>query len=377
MKVAHISYRPSDGVYKKILGQAKAAKKLGLDFEFIVISDDMSKEDEVIQFHRLILPKGKFLRKIALNFFQYKAISKSVDLTPYDRIILRYPSSIDLSYRGFFRKYKDKIITEHNSIMKTELKTLEVGWLNPLRIFLEHINSPKLLSEAAGIIGVTDEIRRFQLGLIKQTKPSTVISNGIDVEGIKFTKFKRFDNETLNMIFVSNTFYPWHGLDRLLEGLMEYEGDININLFLIGEIYRDEELRMINNMKRGKINIHALGKHQGDKLDHYYMNSNVAVSSLALFRINLNEACVLKTREYIARGIPFVYAYEDVDIPEDCRFALKFRDCDEPIDIQKLIGFVKDVSNRDHLSEKMREYASGNLDWKYKVTEMYKFASQT
>lgn len=42
---------------------------------------------------------------------------------------------------------------------------------------------------------------------------------------------------------------------------------------------------------------------------NYFKKSNIAISSLALHRNNMKEACVLKTR-----GIPFVYRYDDLII---------------------------------------------------------------
>ena len=374
MKLAHVNFNPSRSVYNKVVGQAKAAKQLGLDFEFIVLSNDIKRKDENIKLYKLNLPGNRLLKKMAINFFRFRTISKTVDLAPYDRIILRYPNSVDPFYKSFFKKYENKIITEHQTNAIAELKTLEVGLLNPLRVFLESINSPKLLSKVVGIIGVTDEIRKMQLDLVKTAKPSKTISNGIDVESIEFTKFADFDNRTLNMIFVSNIFYPWQGLDRLLQGLIKYKGYIHINLFLAGNIYRRKELRIIRNLKEKNVNIHTLGELQGAKLDDYHINSNVAVSSLALFRKKMNEACTLKTREYIARGIPFIYAYNDVDIKDDCNFALRLDNCEDPIDIQKIIQFAQRVSKIDNLSTKMREYAFKNLDWKNKVKEMYEFA---
>ncbi|UCC38795.1 MAG: glycosyltransferase family 4 protein [Candidatus Aminicenantes bacterium] len=377
MKLAHVSFNPCRSVYNKIVGQAKAAKELGFDFEFIVLSNDINKKDENIKLFKLDLPSNNFLRKMAINFFRFRTISKSVDLTPYDRIILRYPNSVDPFYKNFFKKYENKIITEHQTNAVAELKTQEVGFLNPLRIFLEKKNSPKLLSKVVGIIGVTDEIRRMHLDLAKQAKPSIVIPNGIDVRSITFTKFKPVDNSALNIIFVSSIFEPWHGLDRLLRGLMQYDGYITIKLFLVGNIYRSEELKLLKSLHEKDVNIHIMGELYGAKLDKYYIDSNVAVSSLALFRNEMNEGCVLKTREYITRGIPFIYAYNDVDIEDDCAFALKVDNCNDPIDIQKIIQFAERVSKIENLSENMREYAARNLDWKNKIKEMHQFALKT
>jgi hypothetical protein len=374
MKVAHLNYCPTDGVFKKISGQAKAAKELGLDLDFLVLSESALQKGWNIKSYSLNLPRNRILKKIARDFFRYKTMGKSVNLAPYHRVILRYPSSVDLRYKNFFDKHKNKIITEHHSNVIMELRNLEVGPLNPFRLFLERLNAPKLLSRVAGIIAVTDEIRNMQLNLLAESKPSTVISNGVDVESIPFTEFRGFNGQSLSMVFVSNTFYSWHGLDRLLEGMRDYQGDIRLNLFLMGRVYRKKELKMIEDLKKKSVNIHLLEKCTGEKMNDYFKRSNIAIGSLALYRNRMSQACVLKTREYMARGIPFIYAYEDVDFGDDCDFALKFANSRDPIDMDKVIRFAQQVSKKEALSLTMRTYASKHLDWKNKIRKMYEFA---
>lgn len=374
MKIAHVNFRPSSGVFHKIQGLARAAKKMGLSIDFIVLSDVEYEEDENVKCVRLNLPKNRVLKKLFLDYFRYKAIDRSIDLSDYDRIILRYPGAFDLAYKGFFEKYTNKIITEHHSIVETEIKALEVGRLNSLRILLDRKNAPKVLSYALGIIGVTEEIRQKQLEIAGQDKPSTVVSNSLDVESVKLTKFIPFDGRSLNMITVSTTFYPWQGLDRLVQAMETYNGDTDLNLSLAGNFEGSSGQKMIEelNLKRGTIQV--LGEAYGEKLDEYFSKAHLAVSTLALHRKALADACPLKTREYVARGIPFIYAYNDVDIQGDPEFALKFPSSDDPLDMNQIIEFVRTFSGKEKLSERMREYASEHLDCKIKVKKMVEFA---
>lgn len=347
---------------------------MGLSIDFIVLSDVEYEEDENVKCVRLNLPKNRVLKKLFLDYFRYKAIDRSIDLSDYDRIILRYPGAFDLAYKGFFEKYTNKIITEHHSIVETEIKALEVGRLNSLRILLDRKNAPKVLSYALGIIGVTEEIRQKQLEIAGQDKPSTVVSNSLDVESVKLTKFIPFDGRSLNMITVSTTFYPWQGLDRLVQAMETYNGDTDLNLSLAGNFEGSSGQKMIEelNLKRGTIQV--LGEAYGEKLDEYFSKAHLAVSTLALHRKALADACPLKTREYVARGIPFIYAYNDVDIQGDPEFALKFPSSDDPLDMNQIIEFVRTFSGKEKLSERMREYASEHLDCKIKVKKMVEFA---
>jgi len=374
MKLAHVSFRSLSGVIHKTQGLAKAAKEMGLSIEFIILSDVEHEDDKNIKFYRLNLPRNRFLRKLFLDYFRYQTINRSVDLSAYDRIILRYPGSIDLAHKSFFDKYKNKIITEHHSIVETELKALEVGRLNPVRILLERFNAPKILSYAIGIIGVTEEIKRKQLEILAHDRPSMVISNSLDVESVKMTRFKPFDGRSLNMISVSTTFFPWQGLDRLVEAMKAYQGKTHLNLNLVGNFEASSKLKTMKETSIEQGSIHVLGEVHGERLDEYFSKANLAVSTLALHRKKLTDACPIKTREYVARGIPFIYAYNDVDIQGEPDFALKFDCCDEPLDMNSIIAFAQNVSRKERLSERMREYAFKHLDSKTKVKKMYEFA---
>ncbi|MFC0272285.1 hypothetical protein ACFFIX_12650 [Metabacillus herbersteinensis] len=60
--------------------------------------------------------------------------------------------------------------------------------------------------------------------------------------------------------------------------------------------------------------------------------SDVAIGSLALHRNNMNEACPLKTREYLKYGLPTIIGYIDSDfIDADAPFLLKLTNEEESI----------------------------------------------
>jgi hypothetical protein len=102
----------------------------------------------------------------------------------------------------------------------------------------------------------------------------------------------------------------------------------------------------------------------------------VAFSSLAMFRTGLREACVLKTREYVARGVPFVFGYDDVDLVEPESFCLNVGNSDAPFPLERVIEFAKAASAEAGLSNRMREFARARLDWKVKMKAFHDFASE-
>jgi len=391
MKLVHVNYLPYDrrvgsGQYNKIFHQARAAKELGLDFDFIIINNDTEEKRENLRLVKVKqLPVNKYLkvaqRLLKTNLSKFKIIDDSIDLRGYDKIILRYHWSmaIDFSYESFFRKYCDKVITEHHTKEISESRHFYgKGFLDMAKRLLEIVNTPKILSMVNGIIAISDDVRKNEFKKISMPKSSIVISNGVSVENIKFTKFKPFDGRTLNLIFVASIFHPWHGLERLLGSLRRYNGKTFINLFLIGcipEPYRIV-LQEIQNLSKTNVNIKILGNQYNAELDKYFSESTIAISSLALFRNKMRQGSPLKTREYIARGVPFVYACDDVDINNECDFALKVENDESLIDMEKIIEFAIRVTSTSDLHQKMRDYALKYLDWKIKIKEIYEFAQK-
>ncbi|MBN1274281.1 MAG: glycosyltransferase family 4 protein [Candidatus Aminicenantes bacterium] len=375
MRLVYVNYRPNPGVFKKIQGQASAALRLQLPVDIIVLSDDISGEYENLKIFPLHLPKNYLKYKWAVNFSRYKYISNCLDLSRYDRIILRYVGAEDFSWRFFMKKFGNKTISEHHTQRYAELKVLEKGALNFFRAFYEKKNAPRFISRTIGIIGVTEELREYYCSLSSSEKPSITIPNGIDVDRFPLTGFKPFSGRELNLIFVASTFYPWHGLSRILSGLAGYEGGVKVELYLAGKVIAPGEKDMIKRLSYKKnVKIHVLGEIFGNDIDQYFSKSHLALSSLALFRNRMREACVLKTREYVARGIPFIYAYDDPDLTGKEQFALKLENRDRPVEMESLIHFARKVSKERELSRLMRDFAGRNLSWKHKIKGMYDFA---
>lgn len=378
MKIAHVNFVPYGnmiGVEKKLTHQAKAAFEQGLSIDFFVLNSQINKSQNNLNFIKLKTSSINLLAKIQLKLFRFSTIEKSFDFDKYDYIVLRY-INMDFSAMRFIRKYGNKIITEHHTDEIGELKSGKKTFVSAIRLLLEEKISPKFMSKVFGIIGVTEEIRKVELKKIKNKKPSIVISNGINVEDVEFTKYRVLDNE-LNIIFVASYFATWHGLDRVLEGLKKYTGKNTINMYLVGDLSDDDKITAeeIDDLF-DNINIKITGKIFGDELDEIFEKSSLAIASLALHRKNMKEACALKTREYMARGIPFVYGYDDSDLEGSEEFTLKIENNDSFIDMENIISFVKKVNSISDISDAERKFAKDNVDWTIKVLQMYNFVAE-
>ena len=384
MKVAFIDFikENSPGLGKRMNALADGARQAGIDnVDFYYLNrlkHDTGGIVRYIKFREKIFPFNYF------DFFfrRYRIIEKSVNLKRYDFIILRYPFG-DPSGVKFTLKYN--VITVHHSLEISRYKSYLKEKLSPLirglkiiRLKLEVLFGPKILEHAKGIIGVTDEIRKAELSRINNDIPSAAISNGITVKNISHTGYKKFDGTNLDLVMIVGSINPWHGLDRMISALNRYKGNVRVKLHIVGNIDKVDLQHISSDFSR----INFYGFKEGTELDEIMKNMNIAISTMSLFRKNLNEACSLKTREYTARGIPFVLAYQDTDlqhVDKKHRFYLPMANNDSMIEMDQIINFAKHMStfsNGESISDYMRAYALRHMDWSAKVKQYIEFVEE-
>jgi len=375
MKIAYINYFPKYfvGNHSRLDAMATAADELGLsDMDFFLLSPNDSKS-----VNNLTLVDCRtfplFSKYIDL-YHRYRLIEKSIDLNIYDRIILRYPGA-DASGLPFVRKYNvvtehhTKELPEHQALLKSEL-TLPVRALKHLRIRLHEKYHSAILENVKGIIGVTKDISEYEARLSSRQIPKRRIPNGISTANITHTKFLSYNGRILNMAFMASEKAPWHGLDRILTSLEHYKGSTIINLHLIGSM-RQSDATLGDN-----VNVVYHGHKSGSVLDTLMSQMNVAMSSMALFKNHMVEGSCLKTREYTARGLPFIIGHSDYDlrfVDDDKKFFVEFPNDCSLVDFEKVIDFAHGLSKRrNEIADYMRIYAYEHMDWKCKI-EQYIF----
>lgn len=195
--------------------------------------------------------------------------------------------------------------------------------------------------------------------------PSVGISNGIDLNKTPLAALPDDNQDSFNMISVS-TMFPWHGYDRLIEGIHYYYkngGHKKVVLHMIGEGKELDNYKKI-------VKLHKLEEHvifygritDYTKLNQLFDHMNIAVGSVGMHRLNLVNVSPIKSAEYCARGIPFVINYDDVSFPDECQFVLKVDRNENPLDINEIMKFSNNCRN-EKTSRFMRDYAKNNLSW--------------
>lgn len=281
---------------------------------------------------------------------------------------LRHPSLSEIPLMLHSRKRN--LVLEVNGLLEHEI---DRSLRNRLTLFFEKGLAAVALRRAKGMIYVTRELSDLFHPYKTLQVERAVISNGVNVSNFKVRIPSRDANGTLRILAVAN-FNRWHGYDRLLDALPEYDGKDRIQVFFIGEgPEKDNLVRRAASLSLN--NVQFLPPMKGDELDVMFDRCDVALGVLAIQRKGLDEMCPLKHREYCARGIPFIFSGVDPDFPPGISFIYHIPD-NKPIDMKGLFEFVKRIREwKDH-PQAIRKYAEENLDWSIKMWELEAFLSR-
>ncbi len=206
--------------------------------------------------------------------------------------------------------------------------------------------------------------------------PAISLANAVDVSTIP-KRISPQKTDTLRLFCVSSMFF-WHGYDRLIKGMAEYkstEGAQKVVLDIVGDGPEHKAWQALAKELGLQDDVHFHGTKTGEPLADIIAKSDVAVASLGWYRKGMSVGFELKIREYIARGIPFVYACEDIAAKDVAQCCLLFSNDDTPIDISKVVEFAQGIS-ADECAEYLQEYAKKYLRWETQMQKVIDKASE-
>lgn len=358
------------GVAQAVRDQARIAKAAGLPLDYFLVNGEPPQfQDDALRWEQY--PASR-LGSSSDRWLKLRRLRSVRALESYDVLLLRYPLGLDLDPLALFRSNRQKIATIHHTKELEELLSNGSAASRYSRWLLERVNGRRILSRVDGIIGVTDEIRDYELARAGVARPAATISNGINVSRVTKTGFVKFDGKTLRLLFVASDPSPWHGLDRLIASIAAYRGPVSLVLDVVGD--QGKPAGTIERPGQAEVRFH--GTLRGPQLDAVAAEATLAVASLGLYRKLLRQACLLKTRDYLARGLPMVYGYDDVDLPNGATFALKVPNSAELLDVAGIIDFAVRMSKAEDMSGQIRRFAEESLDWSAKLKRMVEFAER-
>ena len=192
--------------------------------------------------------------------------------------------------------------------------------------------------------------------------------NGINCADIPTVAVSEYSS-SLQLVAVAQ-FCRWHGYDRLIRGLYEYYKNNpakKVYLDLVGDgdesILSDYKKKIIQYNLQEYITYH--GRLFGEQLTNVLNKADIGVCSLANHRSNVFLSSELKSREYLARGLPMVSSTK-IDVLDDSFPYIHYLPEDEsPIDINSIIKFYDKLVQKESRVEQIkniRQFAEESCD---------------
>ena len=194
--------------------------------------------------------------------------------------------------------------------------------------------------------------------------PTIVTDNGVGVDGVPVREAPPLGSE-LRLVGVANLSF-WHGYDRVIEGMAkEGQGAGAVVFDVVGDGEARPALEALATARGVDDRVNFHGPLHGEDLHAVVSQAHVGISSIGRHRVNA-ETSDLKSREFCAAGLPFVFAYDDADF-RDVPFALRVPGADDALDLDAVRAFRGWLHAHPGHELEMRRFAEARLDWKAKL----------
>ncbi|MBI3139769.1 MAG: hypothetical protein HYZ15_14420 [Sphingobacteriales bacterium] len=364
------------GVVEKIKGQLAAFRNHGFEIDLLYPAGDgtvvIEKQDGTASVFKGAREKypdrnifAKIRRHISVTWYgsiNFTACSGSILDSGYDAVYLRFymPGRDLISFLKKIKKRSGKtvILLEYPTL---NVKASFVADL-PRRInyFFNQGRVQKLNDLADYLITLTKD--RVLFG-----RPAVFMANGIELKGIIPVNPTPF-TDTIIILGVASDCAFYHGFDKVIRGIAAYNtlnSEVKVKFRIISN-------PLSKNVDALKSLTAELGMNEWvsfepvmtrKELEKVYSEVHIGMGTLALHRIGLQDNYSLKHREYAAFGLPFIMSKGDEHF-EYSPFVLTVERDEEPLPVQKIVAFYKDIRERyPDYPNRFRESVEKQITW--------------
>lgn len=276
---------------------------------------------------------GTAINLLYNSYFVYKLFEK----IEFDLIYMRY---------RLYMPFINKIFKEHKVIMEINSDdTLEYKLHSRLTDTYNRVTRDFFLRNIDAFVSVSYELKKKFTYL---NKPIEVIANGIDSKEYHIASR---ETKVPTLVFIGTPDQSWQGLAKIKK---------------IAEYFKKYQFYIIGTDGEDSQNIQYFGYLSKEEATKVVNQCDIGIGTLSLYKKGLTEASPLKTRQYLACGLPLIYAYKDTDIPDDVEFGLRLENHKDNINYQKIEDFIKKVFRNKKISLDARKFAEEILDYSKK-----------
>ena len=192
-------------------------------------------------------------------------------------------------------------------------------------------------------------------------------SNGIDAQRYKPGKIPELKEEFTCIAFAHVRY--WHGYERVIEGIKKYQGPYTLRF----DIYSNEN-NTTEELKKAAAKYGLMDNivfHEAVPLEEMSgaaAGCHIGIGGLAYHKRGAALDTSLKSKEYAALGLPFIYEVPDMSINENWPYHFRIPQDDTPIDFEKVILWYKSLP--PDYKVKMHEFAAAYLQYDTEVRDI-------
>jgi len=294
MKIAYIANvgEQSHGVRRKVLEQISAWMTLGHEVEMFCVSPASDPRYALWTRRNLLNHRPALLADV-------KRFNPNIVYWREERF-----TAFTLALLRMFAK---KTVLEINSSSEHEGRLfLHKSFARTLSYYLHILSQPLVARRVLGLVCVTEELA-FAPEFARQ--PNRLVSpNGIALAGKTVIK-KAGQSGPTRIIFMGSPGQPWQGVDKL-PALANALGP-DFQFHVVGPPAED-----ISSQGNSPENVVVHGYLDDSACARLLADAHIGMGAIARHRTKMEEACPLKTRAYIAAGLPVILPYRDTAFRE-------------------------------------------------------------
>jgi hypothetical protein len=295
-------------------------RSLGAEAEMFCVGRDAGEGSAPVLGGELFLYRRPLVGRVRAT----EALARAVRRFGPDVVYLRY-SALVPPPAALMRRIPTVVEINTNDVTEYRLRGRSLVVYNAL-------NRRLILGSAAGLVFVTPELAGSP-SFTGFRKPSTVISNGVDLEAGSPLAPAR--NQRPRLAYMAGgTPAPWNGVDKLValaRALPEFD-------FAIAGVAAPGA--------PGNVEVHPLLARPA--YEALLARSDVGVGPLALHRKRMEEAVPLRVREYLLYGLPVIIAHDDPDLRDSPWFVLRLPNVESNVreHVEEIRTFVASVAEK-------------------------------
>lgn len=343
----------TSGIIHKIKGKVDLWESLGHRvqilslYSFKLYNTNLEIIDETKSFQMNKHSKIRtLLRLLKSSFFLYKYL----DLFEFDFIYMR---------TRLYMPFTVRALKKHKIVMELNSDDIEEWKCNNKAIWIANNLTRHIFYRlASAYVSVSHELTDRYQGFKRRT---LTIGNGISTKDYIFTE--QTNNARPQICFVGSPGFKWHGIDKI-EAFATKCPEFDFH-FIGDDGYNFGNRKYYGYLDKAEVN-------------EIVAKCDVAFSTMSLHVKNMEEASPLKSRQYLALGVPFIYAYEDTDLSGDEEFTLKLsnRELNIESSTEEIRTFVWKCFKDIELRKKARNFAEVRLNVSAKEESRLDFLSR-